>query len=45
MNARMTLEEAVWVDTDRMSGAPCFQGSQLPVRQLFSSWWLCVEGP
>ena len=34
----MTLEEAVWVDPGRMSGAPCFRGSRLPVQQLFD--WL-----
>ena len=34
----MTLEEAVWVDPQRMSGAPCFRGSRLPVQQLFD--WL-----
>lgn len=25
MKATMTLEDAVWVDPDRMSGAPCFR--------------------
>ena len=34
----MTLEEAMWVDPQRMSGAPCFRGSRLPVQQLFD--WL-----
>ena len=34
MKATMTLEEAVWVDPDRMSGAPCFRGSRLPVQQV-----------
>ena len=34
----MTIEEAVWVDPDRMSGTPCFRGSRLPVQQLFD--WL-----
>ena len=34
----MTLEQAVWVDPDRMSGTPCFRGSRLPVQQLFD--WL-----
>ena len=34
----MTVDEAVWVDPDRMSGAPCFRGSRLPVQQLFD--WL-----
>ena len=41
MKATMTLEEAVWVDPDRMSGAPCFRGSRLPVQHLFD--WL-VDG-
>ena len=35
---RMTLEDAVWIDPGRMSGAPCFRGSRLPVQQLFD--WL-----
>ena len=34
----MTLEQAVWVDPGRMSGALCFRGSRLPVQQLFD--WL-----
>ena len=34
----MSLEQAVWVDSGRMSGAPCFRGSRLPVQQLFD--WL-----
>ena len=34
----MTLDQAVWVDPDRMSGAPCFRDSRLPVQQLFD--WL-----
>ncbi len=34
----MTLDQAVWVDPARMSGAPCFRGSRLPVQQLFD--WL-----
>ena len=34
----MTLKQAVWVDPGRMSGAPCFHGSRLPVQQLFD--WL-----
>ena len=37
-NEDMSLEEAVWVDPARMSGAPCFRGTRLPVRQLFD--WL-----
>ncbi len=38
---QMTLDQAVWVDPERMSGAPCFRGSRLPVQQLFD--WL-VDG-
>ena len=34
----MTLEQAVWVDPGRLSGAPCFRGSHLPVQRLFD--WL-----
>ena len=34
----MTLDQAVWVDSARMSGTPCFRGSRLPVQQLFD--WL-----
>ena len=34
----MTIDRAVWVDPGRMSGAPCFRGSRLPVQQLFD--WL-----
>ena len=34
----MKLEQAVWVDPGRMSGAPCFRGSRLPIQQLFD--WL-----
>ena len=39
----MTLEEAVWIDPDRMSGAPCFRGTRLPVQQLFD--WLADGVP
>ncbi|MFN7921969.1 MAG: DUF433 domain-containing protein [Bryobacteraceae bacterium] len=28
------LEGVVWVDSDRMSGAPCFAGSRIPVQML-----------
>lgn len=37
-DSTMTLEQAVWVDPGRMSGAPCFRDSRLPVQQLFD--WL-----
>ena len=43
MNPKMTLEEAVWVDPERMSGVPCFRGSRLPVKQLFD--WLADGVP
>lgn len=43
MRAEMTMEEAVWVDPDRMSGAPCFRGSRLPVQHLFD--WLADGVP
>ena len=43
MKATMTLEEAVWVDPDRMGGAPCFRGSRLPVQHLFD--WLADGVP
>ena len=39
----MTLEDAVWVDADRMNGAPCFRGSRLPVQHLFD--WLADGVP
>lgn len=39
----MTLEDAVWVDLRRMSGAPCFRDSRLPVQQLFD--WLADGVP
>ena len=28
------LEEVVWVDADRLSGAPCFKGTRIPVQML-----------
>ena len=43
MNPKMTLEEAVWVDPERMSGVPCFRGSRLPIQQLFD--WLADGVP
>ncbi len=39
----MTLEEAVWLDSGRMSGAPCFRGTRLPVQQMFD--WLADGTP
>ena len=31
----MTLNEAVWQDPERMSGAVCFRGTRVPVKTLF----------
>jgi uncharacterized protein (DUF433 family) len=31
----VTLEQLVWVDPERMSGAPCFYGTRVPVKNLF----------
>jgi uncharacterized protein (DUF433 family) len=31
----MTMTEAVWQDTGRVSGAICFRGTRLPVHVLF----------
>jgi uncharacterized protein (DUF433 family) len=28
------LDEIVWVDPDRMSGEPCFNGTRVPVQAL-----------
>jgi uncharacterized protein (DUF433 family) len=27
----------IWVDPDRMSGAPCFHGTRVPVESLFTN--------
>ena len=29
-----SLEDVVWVNNNRMSGAPCFKGSRIPVQML-----------
>ena len=31
----VALEEVVWTDPERMSGAPCFYGTRVPVKNLF----------
>jgi uncharacterized protein (DUF433 family) len=31
---RAILNEAIWVDPGRMSGAPCFRGTRVPVQSL-----------
>ena len=28
------LDESIWVDSQRMSGAPCFRGTRVPVQSL-----------
>ena len=31
----VVLEEVVWTDPERMSGAPCFHSTRVPVKNLF----------
>jgi uncharacterized protein (DUF433 family) len=31
---RALLNHLVWVDADRLSGAPCFKGTRVPVQAL-----------
>jgi uncharacterized protein (DUF433 family) len=31
----VALEDVVWADPERMSGAPCFYGTRVPVKNLF----------
>jgi uncharacterized protein (DUF433 family) len=31
---RRLLDEAIWIHPERMSGAPCFQGTRVPVQDL-----------
>ena len=28
------LSEVIWIDPERMSGAPCFKGTRVPVQNL-----------
>jgi uncharacterized protein (DUF433 family) len=37
------LQEVVWVDPDRLSGAPCFKGTRIPVQMLGSHWMNFLE--
>ena len=41
MNAASTLgfppEVPIWVDPERLSGAPCFKGTRVPVDSLFAN--------
>jgi uncharacterized protein (DUF433 family) len=31
---RAKLDSVIWIDPDRMSGAPCFAGTRVPVQTL-----------
>jgi len=31
---KVKLTQVVWIDPDRMSGAPCFAGTRVPVQML-----------
>ena len=31
---KRALDEAIWVDPQRMSGTPCFRGTRVPVQSL-----------
>jgi uncharacterized protein (DUF433 family) len=31
---RARLDEAIWVDPERMSGSPCFRGTRVPIQSL-----------
>ena len=33
-NERRLLNEAIWIHPERMSGAPCFHGTRVPVQDL-----------
>jgi uncharacterized protein (DUF433 family) len=35
---RTALDEVVWVDPERMSGAPCFRGTRVPIQTLIDHW-------
>jgi uncharacterized protein (DUF433 family) len=32
--ANAALTEIVWIDPDRLSGAPCFRGTRVPIQAL-----------
>jgi uncharacterized protein (DUF433 family) len=34
MEQRAKLDRVIWIDPDRMSGAPCFAGTRVPVQML-----------
>ena len=39
MKSRLTFppDLPIWVDEERMSGAPCFKGTRVPVDSLFTN--------
>lgn len=32
---REEYEDIIWVDPERLSGAPCFKGTRVPIQNLF----------
>jgi len=34
VDQKIRLDDAVWVSPQRMSGAPCFRGTRVPVQSL-----------
>jgi uncharacterized protein (DUF433 family) len=34
---KLSADLPVWIDPDRMSGAPCFYGTRVPVESLFTN--------
>lgn len=34
-SAAKVYKDLIWVDADRMSGAPCFYGTRVPIQHLF----------
>jgi uncharacterized protein (DUF433 family) len=34
-NKEVEIEQIVWTDPERMSGAPCFYGTRVPIKNLF----------
>jgi len=31
---KITLDQVVWIDPERMSGTPCFTGTRVPIKTL-----------
>lgn len=34
LEQKALLAEVIWIDPERMSGAPCFKGTRVPVQSL-----------